>query len=175
MSLCKVYGCRYANSHVTNGHKCGKCNGFGHGQVECNNENKMKQLQQYYSEVMPNSQFCQVKNCYHQHLHTTSGHCCRYCGKLNTHMKQCPVINSRYLFDDPKSVGTDITEDVKKINIRIGYYIILYGGMGCTWYVRNNNRTIEYLFLHSDSQGQYGEDFSDIPRVNAFLYNYKWQ
>ena len=173
MSLCKVYGCRYANAHVTNGHKCGKCSGFGHGQVECGHEQKLKDLQQYYSDVMPQS--CQVWNCSHPRLHTTAGHCCRYCGKHNQHMKQCPIIKPFNTFDDPKVVGLDITEDVKKIYIKTGYYIILYAGMGCTWYVRNNNRNIEYFFLHSDSQGQYGEDSSDIPRVNAFLYNYKWQ
>lgn len=175
MSLCKVYGCRYVHAHVTNGHKCGKCNSFGHGQMECNNENKIKGLQKYILDVLPTSQFCQVRNCSHPHLHTTAGHCCRYCGKDELHMKQCPIIKPFYLFDDPKTVGLDITEDVKKINIKIGNYIILYGGMGCTWYVRNNNRNIEYFFLHSDSQGQYGEDSSDIPRVNAFVYNYKWQ
>ncbi len=175
MSLCKVYGCRHANSHSTNGHKCGKCTGFGHGQVECRDETKIKALQQYQSDVVSQSQSCKVHNCSHPRLHTTASHCCRFCGKRNQHMKLCPIIKPFNSFDDPKMVGSDITEDVKKIYIKNCHYIILYAGMGCTWYVRNNNRTIEYFFLHSDSQGQYGEDSSDIPRMNAFLYNYKWQ
>ncbi len=175
MSLCKVYGCRYANAHVTNGHKCGKCNCFGHGQVECGHENKYKALQQYFSDVIPSSQFCQVRNCSHPHLHKTSGHCCRYCGKHDRHMKECPINKPSYLFDDPKEVGLDITDEIKNTNIKVGHYIMRYGGMGCFWYVRNNNRNIEYFFLHSDSMGQYGEDTSHIPRLNAFLYNYKWQ
>ncbi len=175
MSLCKIYGCRYANTHVTNGHKCGKCNCFGHGQVECGDENKYKSLQKYFSDVLPNLEFCQVRNCSHPHLHKTSGHSCRFCGKHQGHMKQCPIINPSYLFDDPKQVGLDITDEIKNININIGHYVMRYGGMGSFWYVRNNNGNIEYFFLHSDSMGQYGEDTSHIPRLNAFLYNYNWQ
>ena len=45
--------------------------------------------------------------------------------------------------------------------------------MGCMWYIRKNNNIDEYLFLHSDNMGQYGADTSDIPRLNAFIYEYK--
>ena len=37
MNSCKVQQCRYPTSHTTSGHKCGLCNQYGHGQVECNN------------------------------------------------------------------------------------------------------------------------------------------
>jgi hypothetical protein len=175
MILCKVYGCRYANTHVTNGHKCGKCNQFGHGQIECNNEQKCKALDIYIYDKMPNSDYCQILNCSHPHLHKTDAHCCRYCGKHNRHMKHCPIVKPIYSYDDPKFVALDITDQIKNTHIEVGHYIITDAGMGCTWYVRNNNNQIEYFLLHSDSQGQYGEDTSDIPKLNAFLYNFKWQ
>jgi len=51
MAHCKVYGCRYANSHVTKDHKCGNCNGFGHGRVECGSIQKQKALIKYYPDT----------------------------------------------------------------------------------------------------------------------------
>ena len=47
------------------------------------------------------------------------------------------------------------------------------GGMGCMWLIRNNiNNGNEYLFMHSDNWGQYGEDSSHLPRYKAFIYGY---
>ena len=40
---------------------------------------------------------------------------------------------------------------------------------------RNNNGTLEYFFMHSDSWGQYGEETSDVPRLRAFKENYEYQ
>ena len=34
---CKVSGCRYPSYHTTIAHRCGECNNYGHGQIECNN------------------------------------------------------------------------------------------------------------------------------------------
>ena len=33
---CKVLKCKFPSSHVTLGHKCGRCNKYGHGEIECN-------------------------------------------------------------------------------------------------------------------------------------------
>lgn len=35
MIFCKVYGCRFPETHDTLGHICGYCNESGHGKVEC--------------------------------------------------------------------------------------------------------------------------------------------
>ena len=35
---CKMRGCRYKTMHVSGSHQCGSCNGFGHGQYECKND-----------------------------------------------------------------------------------------------------------------------------------------
>ena len=46
--------------------------------------------------------------------------------------------------------------------------------MGCTWLIRKNINTgnNEYLFMHSDNWGQYGEESSHLPRYKAFIYGY---
>jgi hypothetical protein len=53
-------------------------------------------------------------------------------------------------------------------------YTEIYAGMGCIWYFRrqNKNTTIECFFLHSDSQGQYGQD--DRPFIKDFTFGYKY-
>ena len=35
---CKVNYCRFADKHTTFGHRCGKCGKYGHGQMECGDE-----------------------------------------------------------------------------------------------------------------------------------------
>lgn len=32
--FCQVEKCRFSEFHVTMGHKCGKCRGYGHGHGE---------------------------------------------------------------------------------------------------------------------------------------------
>jgi len=174
MSYCKVAGCRFADTHVTQIHQCGKCKLFGHGRIECEDKRKKFLLQQYFSDTIPQQYRCTKPSCTYSESHTTIGHNCQYCGKIN-HMKQCPNINFNPILSDPKMQGMDISDDIKKIHIKCGYYIITYGGMGSTWYVRNNKTKIEYFFMHSDSWGQYGENSSDIPRLNYFIKGYKEQ
>ena len=41
MNICKAINCRFKTTHITAGHKCGKCGKYGHGQVECGNLNLM--------------------------------------------------------------------------------------------------------------------------------------
>ncbi len=65
---CQVYGCRFANSHSTESHECGKCHQLGHGRVECGNLSKIKNLQKHYSNYVSQNvlsqnaleQFCPV-------------------------------------------------------------------------------------------------------------------
>ncbi len=52
MTNCKVQGCRYSTSHSTESHKCGKCQQFGHGQVECGNLQKMKSLEKHFTNYV---------------------------------------------------------------------------------------------------------------------------
>ena len=52
MNNCKVQGCRYSTSHSTESHKCGKCDQFGHGQIECGNFQKIKKLEKYFTNYV---------------------------------------------------------------------------------------------------------------------------
>lgn len=175
MQYCKVFGCRYSTTHVTSSHQCGKCNMFGHGQRECQKIDLMKALQQDY-QTIPSGHMCEDSKCLYPYLHTTEGHCCLYCGNRDkTHKKFCPVVDSTCITTNPHGTGLDITEEIKTIPIKIGHYLIKSAGMGCIWFVRNNNRRIEYFFMHSDSWGQYGEDTNNVPRLNCFLHGYKLQ
>jgi len=172
MEYCKVSGCRHPTSHVTIMHQCGKCKIFAHGQVECQTESDIKNLEQYYMDLIPKNQQCTINKCISPHTHITSGHCCPYCGKRQNHLIQCPYANESTIFTDPTTIGYDISNELNLSDIKPGHYITTYGGMGCIWYVRNNNGKLEYLFMHTDSWGQYGENSSDIPKLNCFIKGY---
>ena len=174
MVLCQVKGCNYADFHVTSVHKCGKCNNYGHGQTECDNVHALRHLGLYYLDKVPKHKRCKIGGCKYKDKHTTEGHTCPYCDSLGikNHIKNCPKNGTR-IIDDPAFLNPHIEEEASTFNIKLNYYIELYGGMGCMWYVRNNNNVLEYFFMHSDSWGQYGDDTSDLPRYNAFRENFE--
>jgi hypothetical protein len=176
MSFCRVQNCRYSTFHVTSAHQCGNCKFFGHGQMECIDQNKKNNLEKYHHEIIDHNDFCKVNNCKFPKTHKTSGHCCLYCGKRDTHMNHCPT-NVNTILTDPRdfTCESSIIQIAEKKNIAKGYYIFEYGGLGSTWFIRNNNGKIEYFFMYSDSWGQYGEDTSEIPKINCFLRGYKFQ
>ena len=176
---CRVQNCRYSSFHVTSRHSCGKCHQYGHGIMECDNNDLIEGLKIYYNDVIIND-MCNVLDCDERNTHVTSGHSCRYCNKVSKHLKNCPV-NGTEICDNYDQTNTidSVQKDyidmiLKEKNLQKGDYILLYAGMGCTWYIRSNiiTGTIEYMFMHSDSWGQYGEDTSDVPRLNAFIYKY---
>jgi hypothetical protein len=50
MPLCKVFGCNYKTSHITEEHMCSNCGCKGHGKVECGNYlaiNYLRDFQNY--------------------------------------------------------------------------------------------------------------------------------
>ena len=70
-----------------------------------------------------------------------------------------------------KALETIIESD---ISLPVGKYVVNEAGMGCHNFYRRNKTTLslEMFFMHSDSWGQYGEDTSDGPQLNAFLHGY---
>jgi len=176
MAMCKVSGCRYPSFHVTTCHQCGKCKFFGHGQQECEDQIKKNGLYKYNDDILNFSDYCKVIGCKYPETHVTVGHCCLYCGKRENHMKLCPIIDTSPIFTDPRNIESDeFISNIEKNMIEIGHYMIKSTGMGCTWFVRNHNNKLEYIFMHSDSWGQYGEDTSDVPKLNCFCKGYKFQ
>jgi len=77
---CKVQGCRFLLSHVTKGHKCGKCNDYGHGETECKNDLKKQKLKQYFLEELNDELKCKFGGCKYSKYHTTDAHHCSDCG-----------------------------------------------------------------------------------------------
>ena len=179
MSYCKVNNCCYNTEHTTERHCCGTCKLNGHGKLECSNDDKIKELEQFNGDVIGLS--CNIKDCLDPTTHTTKGHSCLYCDtRSKTHLKYCPQNMSmsmkesgeNSICDNIEDFSKDITENIREKIVNKGEYGNFYAGMGCSWFIRNNNGTIEYLFMHSDSWGQYGEDSSHLPRYKAFIYGF---
>ena len=242
MKYCKVYRCRYAGTHVTSGHRCGTCGQFGHGQVECNNDERRVELASYHTEKLPEELWCTYTDCNYSWSHTNSSHICNICN--GNHSAQihsstassspsvknevsikCPLCRTINKFDNKTVVkGVDgnccvcltngrevffptcghicmCIECVKKLNTvtevnniitelsdhtinealrKMGQlsgsiYVGVNAGMGCSWYVRRNSLSsnLEGFFMHSDSWGQYGENTSDVPQLEAFINGYQ--
>lgn len=174
--ICEVIGCRFKNDHVTKRHCCGICKHNGHGQNECKNQELLLKLEKNKGDFIRN--FCTIPECIDSYTHTTKGHSCLYCDKrgANNHLICCPNNKTtnfcNNICDDISNYDDLLKENIKEINVNINEYKITSAGMGCTWLIRNNNDNYEYLFMHSDNWGQYGEDSSDVPRYKAFIYGY---
>lgn len=244
---CKVQNCRYPHSHVTMGHRCGICKKYGHGQIECNNPNKIYQLwEETKDDKLPDIICCKIEDCQYKNLHTTRAHHCSKCGQ-NHSIKVCPInigiksnndykiecplckkentikrdqkkiygcdntcciclVNSVEVFfpecghicvclgclekidtnkitDDAKNniyiepgISDTVITDAKNLfkNKRNKVYTTVYGGMGCTWYIRRDFQDGELMgfFLHSDCQGQYG--VNHIPLAESFVSGYTY-
>ena len=83
---CQATSCRYSNTHITTGHKCGKCKGYGHGARECGFGARIAQLKERtrFEKLDPESQ-CSVIGCRHKHNHRTSSHQCSSCRSMYHH------------------------------------------------------------------------------------------
>lgn len=93
MVYCKVLGCRYPHTHSSIAHKCGVCNRFGHGLLECNDRDAQDTLRAIpeYSHILPTSIQCTIPNCNRKWSHTTEAHHCYTCGGRGLqHTPTCP-------------------------------------------------------------------------------------
>jgi hypothetical protein len=90
-SFCKVKGCRFSSSHITQGHKCGKCNDYGHGMIECSNPVLLSEL---YSNSMhdffPKYKYCNFGGCKQSKIHSSEGHHCEGCNERLYSVNTCP-------------------------------------------------------------------------------------
>lgn len=96
MLYCKVMQCRYSNTHVTSGHKCGVCAQYGHGEIECFNNIYINRLRDYYSDELPADKQCTVDGCDSKTLHTVDAHHCSRCGKREPHNADTCTVNKIY-------------------------------------------------------------------------------
>ena len=88
---CQVTGCRYAWSHVTSSHLCGRCKQFGHGDIECDHESAKADLAQHSTgQSLPEELHCTVPGCAYKSTHQSCAHHCRLCMK-NHSSHECPL------------------------------------------------------------------------------------
>ncbi len=84
---CKVRECRFSDSHVTLGHKCGTCNKYGHGQLECSDECDIHELyESTKDDELKTKDQCTSTDCKHAKYHKNHGHYCDDCKSF--HIKQ---------------------------------------------------------------------------------------
>lgn len=94
-SYCKVAYCRYNNTHVTKGHKCGNCGQYAHGDAECRYPYLIENLAKYHNETLPEYKHCTVEDCVAKMLHTVDAHHCPICNKRDAHtIANCPSQSS---------------------------------------------------------------------------------
>jgi len=115
--LCKVEGCRYDSTHLTQNHICGKCNRTGHGQRECGNFAKNVGLLKIIENDTPHK------------LHMIP---------VGTKYLNKSVYTPLVIL---------ISANGFRSSLNHGEYTVSGMGMGCCAYARHNGKYIEYLFL----------------------------
>lgn len=161
-NYCKVHSCRFPHSHTTSGHKCGHCGQYGHGVIECDDNNKLDALKPFLTDRLPDDMHCNIVGCTYKWSHMTRAHHCSKCGR-NHHSRDC-IISYANEHDTYRNIASDL----------IGYdniYICHILGMGCRNYIRKKSGIIELLFMHNDAWGQYGSDLDDTPIYEKFIEN----
>jgi hypothetical protein len=106
-AYCKVGYCRYNRTHVTKGHKCGRCGEYGHGDFECGDNRRVYMLEKFFSDELPNSIQCTVSDCEYQHLHTVDAHHCPRCRRRETHTVAECTMNTM------SSIGSNTRYNIK--------------------------------------------------------------
>lgn len=166
---CKCFNCKHPHSHLTSYHKCGKCGSFGHGFVECHQNNngsydKQNSLHEscyrrekiydhnngtYYTiqliHTHINSEdYCKVKSCKTRFTHSTGSHHPFFSedeyGGASGPDTHC--VRRRY--NEILKKGPEI---IKKYN---NAYIAMYWGMGNMFVFRNIDGVIEKLETEGD-------------------------
>ena len=113
---CKVNNCRFASSHTTPAHKCGTCGGYGHGQVECKNNELREFLKKFLNNKMPLDKRCTLTPCNHKWSHSVNAHHCKICNINGHSISTCPLNQIFYEIQCPLCMKINkISSDQKKI------------------------------------------------------------
>lgn len=92
---CQARGCRYADTHVTAAHQCGRCGLSGHGQLECGDAHAIEQLTaKTRGDALPAHLHCGIAGCTHRTTHQDSAHHCLSCRKRQCAgcvVRSCPL------------------------------------------------------------------------------------
>lgn len=190
MNTCRSKGCRFSNTHVTLGHRCGVCNEFGHGKMECGKLNNISTLRELSrNDKIPEKLQCEVHNCIYKWSHIKSAHHCGKCSGRGHGTSYCPqsrglLGNSRRsssIFsgnDYIKNRGFPDDEDSEQAAFtKMGstdgkVYVTIPDEMGCSFWYRRTSRDslLEKLFMHYDDWGQYG--MGKVAEYTSFINGY---
>jgi hypothetical protein len=157
---CRVKNCRHPSSHITFGHRCGKCGNFGHGAFECKKSILVLNLLETCKNQKLNLEdYCKVPNCQFKHLHKTSGHQCNKCGKYHG-LEECIINNSKVLnFIKKNKTLLD--------SLPIGFYEQFNMGMNCYIFInKSRDSKLNGLDMHSSKWNQYNNT------LEQFLFSY---
>lgn len=174
---CKVKNCRYNHTHITSGHKCGKCGLFGHGQIECGKQNLLQGLIKYQNDELNNLDWCNINNCFNHRLHKTIAHQCSKCNRFHSEdnciIQPFDVLFNNYGFEDTlQNFDIESFEVYHETSTYQKSYVKIFLGQGCSAFIRNNNGEIMTIFMHCDSWGQYNYSTSDLPIFEKFIEGY---
>lgn len=179
--LCKVKGCRFSNTHIAAGHRCGTCGKFGHGQVECKNPTAYNYLMDTTKDdLLPKMMHCSSNGCTSIDTHTIEAHVCLVCSERHP-QEECPVSPAPkrdYTIGNIMAESTTghFTSQFASAKESLGdapgkKYTTVYAGMGCSLYIKRSSHTAPLYgyFMHTDSWGQYGPKSDDRPTLELFL------
>ena len=159
MMYCQVTNCRYRFSHTTSGHKCGKCQNYGHGIIECSNDELFNNLKQFHSDIMPKSEQCTVSICKHRDSHSIEAHFCKKCNGRHS-IDQCKLYRMM-----PLCVIDEARKIMNTINGKI--YVKLWIGMGQYGYYKRD----DVGMIVTSTSCNYDEDNSN--EINTFIDGYR--
>jgi len=140
------------------GHHCGKCKQYGHGFIECSNQQLIVQLQKYYKDQMPELERCTAKTCNYRNTHSIEAHFCLKC-KGHHSLDTCDLYKQMPLCQNDearKLMGTILGK----------IYVKLWIGMG------------QWAFYRRDAPGKLVESLSvqydlvNSPEVTNFIDGY---
>jgi len=159
---CQANRCRFPHAHTTSAHKCGRCDAFGHGQMECGNPEAEGLLVLVEDTLLPHSMQCNMSGCMNQQTHTRESHHCHHCFRQDHGERDCIISEIFYYHGKYTNL---------EYNLRVLDNIFFKepSGMGSIIYIRKKEGILKFLVMHSDNWGQYGDHTSDIPRLNKFI------
>lgn len=181
-SWCKVRDCRYRNTHIAAGHRCGTCGQFGHGQVECGKQIALNNLaDDTKDDALDKNMYCTSNGCVSKHNHTIEAHICHVCSERHPR-EECPISPVDELPYNSNNIMTQSTAGILKSlfdSVKEAWgaipgkiYTIKYTEMGCSVYIKRSAPTepLYGYFMHTDSWGQYDADgVGDQATLSLFL------
>jgi hypothetical protein len=153
---CKVKFCKYPESHTTLGHFCKNCFQYGHGYIECGNQQEIDKLRDYDLDEMSIVNQCKFINCKNPKTHSCESHHCQKC-HLRHDEKTCLIKSKEeYIIDIDNELLQSIENYEKKFNQFINSYMKIEYNQTIIFIRKINNLNIDIMEISQfDSCYQY--------------------